>query len=96
VQALNRIIFESAVSLEFLVLSQDGKYFDQFVDFGLGPERELYDQIQANIQARAGEVWPIEERLLGSIGLHVRRIWREDRRSARKTQGLGRERRRAP
>jgi hypothetical protein len=68
VQALNRIIFESAVSLEFLVLSQDGKYFDQFVDFGLGPERELYDQIQANIQARAGEVWPIEERLLGSIG----------------------------
>jgi hypothetical protein len=68
VQALNRIIFESAVSLEFLVLSQDGKYFDQFVDFSLGPERELYDQIQANIQARAGEVWPIEERLLGSIG----------------------------
>jgi hypothetical protein len=68
VQALSRIIFESAISLEFLSRSQGEKYFDQFVDFSLGPERELYDQIQANIAARNGEVWPIEKRLLGSIG----------------------------
>jgi len=67
VMALNRIIFESAISLEFLVRSQDGKYFDQFVDFSLGPERELYDQIQANVAARKGEVLPIEKRLLDSI-----------------------------
>jgi hypothetical protein len=67
VLALNRIILESAISLEFLVRSADDKYFDQFVDFSLGPEREVYDQIQANIIARNGEVWPIEERLLGSI-----------------------------
>jgi len=66
VLALNRIIMESAISLEFLVRSKDDKYFDQFVDFSLGPEREIYDQIQANIAAR-GEVLPIEERLLSSI-----------------------------
>jgi len=68
VQALNRVIFESAISLEFLACSQDNKYCDQFVQFSLGPEGELYDQIQANIQARGGEVLPIEERLLNSIG----------------------------
>jgi hypothetical protein len=67
VLALNRIIFESAISLEFLVRSTDDKYFDQFVDFSLGPERELYDQIQTNIGARNGEILPIEKRLLDSI-----------------------------
>ncbi len=67
VLALNRIILESAISLEFLARSADDKYFDQFVDFSLGPERETYDQIQANIVARKGEVWPIEKRLLNSI-----------------------------
>jgi len=67
VVGVNRIILESAVSLEFLARSGDDKYFDQFVDFSLGPERELYDQIQANISARHGEVLPIEKRLLASI-----------------------------
>jgi hypothetical protein len=67
VLALNRIIFESAISLEFLVRSKDDRYFDQFVDFSLGPERELHDQIQENIAARNGEVQPIEKRLLDSI-----------------------------
>src|SRR5260370_37784000 len=67
VLALNRIIFESAISLEFLVRSTDDKYFDQFVDFSLVPEGELYDQIQANIGARNGEIFPIRNRLLASI-----------------------------
>jgi hypothetical protein len=67
VLALNRIIFESAVNLEFLTRSTDDKYFDQFVDFSLGPERELYDQIQANIGGRDAGILPIEERLLNSI-----------------------------
>jgi hypothetical protein len=67
VLGLNRIIFESAISLEFLVRSREDKWFDQFVNFSLGPERELYDQIQANVAARHGEVLPIEKRLLDSI-----------------------------
>ncbi len=65
--ALNRSIMESAINLEFLVGTSDDKYFDQFVKFSLGPERELYDIIQANVAAREGEVWPIEQRMLDSI-----------------------------
>ncbi|MGH9502634.1 MAG: DUF5677 domain-containing protein [Terriglobales bacterium] len=86
VLALGRIIMESAISLEFLVRSTDDKYFDQFVDFSLGPERELYDQIQANIAARNGEIWPIEKRLLGSIsyictasGIKIEEVQRKHR-----------------
>jgi Family of unknown function (DUF5677) len=86
VLALNRIIFESAVSLEFLVRSKDGKYFDQFVDFSLGPERELHDQIEANIIARNGEVLDIEKRLLNSIsrlcdasGMRIEEVQRNHR-----------------
>ena len=67
VSALNRSIMESAVNLEFLVRTNDDKYFDQFVKFSLGPERELYDIIQANVAGRGGEVWPIEQRMLESI-----------------------------
>jgi len=67
VTALNRSIMESAINLEFLVSANDDKYFDQFVKFSLGPERELYDIIQANVAARGGEAWPIEQRMLKSI-----------------------------
>jgi hypothetical protein len=67
VSALNRSIMESAINLEFLVSKNDDKYFDQFVKFSLGPERELYDIIEANVAARGGEVWPIEQRMLESI-----------------------------
>ncbi len=68
VSALNRSIMESAINLEFLIRASDDKYFDQFVEFSLGPERELYDLIQANVAARNGEVLPIERRMLESIG----------------------------
>jgi hypothetical protein len=67
IAALNRSILETAVNLEFLVTANDGQYFDKFVTIGLGPERELYDTIQANIAARGGEVLPIERRMLSSI-----------------------------
>jgi len=86
VLALNRIILESTINLEFLVRSADDKYFDQFVDFSLGPEREVYDQIQANIAARGGEVWHIEKRLLNSIsyicaasGMKIEEVQRKHR-----------------
>lgn len=67
IKALNRSILESAVNLEFLVRTNDNRFFDQFVIFSLGPERELYDLIQANVDARGGEVLPIERRMLDSI-----------------------------
>lgn len=67
VAALNRSILEGAVNLEFLVTAKDDVYFEKFVTNGLGPERELYDTIQANIADRGGEVLPIEHRMLWSI-----------------------------
>jgi hypothetical protein len=67
IHALNRSITESAINLEFLVRANEDKFFDQFVKFSLGPERELYDLVQANVAARGGEVWPIEQRMLESI-----------------------------
>jgi Family of unknown function (DUF5677) len=67
VSALNRSIMESAINLEFLVSTNDDKYFDQFVKFSLAPERELYDIIQANVATRGGEVQPVEKRMLESI-----------------------------
>jgi hypothetical protein len=65
--ALNRSILESAVNLEFLLTKNDDAVFDQFVKFSLGPERELYDIVQANIAAHGGELLPIEKRMLDSI-----------------------------
>jgi hypothetical protein len=67
VYVLNRTIMESAVNLRFLLLKNEGRVFDQFVQFSLAPERELYDQIQANIERRHGEILPIERRMLRSI-----------------------------
>jgi hypothetical protein len=67
VMALNRSIAESAANLRFLLLKNEGKFYDEFIRVSLGPERELYDLIQDNIKTRGGEVLPIEERMLKSI-----------------------------
>jgi hypothetical protein len=67
VAELNRSILETAVNLEFLVTSNNDAHFDNFVTLGLGPERELFDTIQANIAARGGNALPIERRMLSSI-----------------------------
>jgi hypothetical protein len=68
VMALNRSILETAVNLRFLVLKNEERFFDQFVRLSLGPERELYDAIQSNIQKRDDKkVLPIEKRMLASI-----------------------------
>jgi hypothetical protein len=72
VLSLNRSILESAVNLRFLLAKNSPDVFDSFVKAPLGPERELFDVIQANITARGGEQWPIEKRMLGSIERIVR------------------------
>jgi hypothetical protein len=67
VMALNRSIFESVINLRFL-LRAEPDMFDEFIRSSLGPERDLYDVIQRNIEKR-GEAGaqPIEERMLKSI-----------------------------
>ena len=67
VLARNRCIEESAVNLRYLLMKNEEKYFDQFVRFSLGTERELYDIIQRNIADRGGKKLPIEQRMLKSI-----------------------------
>lgn len=70
--ALNRSITESAINLRFLLLKNEERWYEQFARSSLGPERELYDMIQANIKDRDGEILPIE-RMLDSID-HVSRL----------------------
>jgi hypothetical protein len=67
VKALNRCILESAVNLMFLLKKHDRETFDDFVRKSLGPERELFDNIHANIATRGGEMTAMETRMLASI-----------------------------
>ncbi len=53
--------------MRFLVKEGEGKYYDQFVQYSLGPERELYDVVSRNVQARGGVSLPVELSMLRSI-----------------------------
>ncbi len=64
---VNRMILESLTNLLFLLKNKTSKFFDQFVELSLGPERELYDLVKANVAKRNGKILPIEERMLSSI-----------------------------
>ena len=65
--ALNRSILESVVNLRFLLLKNEDRFYDQFVKFSLGPERELYDLVVKRIDERAGTKLVIEQQMLASI-----------------------------
>lgn len=64
VTALSRCICESATNLRYLILKNDDALYSAFVQSGLGPQREVFDKVNANIAARGGTRLPIEERLL--------------------------------
>jgi hypothetical protein len=65
-QGLNRCIQESVVTSRFLQVGEPDQV-ERFVRESLGPERELYDLIHANIAAHGGIRAPIEDRMLRSI-----------------------------
>lgn len=67
VQALNRCIIDSMISVRYLMLKDSDVLFDRFVKNGLRPERQLYDLIQENITNRGGAPLVIEESMLQSI-----------------------------
>ena len=67
IQTLNRCIMESAVNLTFLVMMNEDEHYDRFVAYSFGPERELYELINANILKNGGSIKPIETRMLRSI-----------------------------
>jgi hypothetical protein len=67
IQTLNRSIFEATINLQFLIAKDCDEYYDKFVAYSFGPERELYDDINAEIKKNNGAALPIEERMLKSI-----------------------------
>ena len=54
-------------NLEYLATNRDPELFSAYIESSLGPERELYDEIQNNIVARGGEPLTIEIRMINSI-----------------------------
>ena len=67
VQVLNRCIVESVINLRFLLLRDSDTIYEKFIKNGLRAERELYDIIRENVDARNGEKLAIEEGMLRSI-----------------------------
>lgn len=66
IMATNRCIIESSINLKFFCDKASEQDFDLFVKSGLGPDKELFDNIQENISERGHEL-PIETRMLRSI-----------------------------
>jgi hypothetical protein len=67
IKTLNRSILEATTNLQFLIAKDSDEYYDKFVAYSFGPERELYDDINAEIKKNNGAALPIEERMLKSI-----------------------------
>ena len=67
VQILNRCVIESCVNLQFILKRDEERLYERFVKAGLTGERELYDIINSNIEARGGQILAIEADMLASI-----------------------------
>ena len=68
---VDRCIFESAVKVVWLAESSVPDKFRRLVAEGLKTELEFRIKINANIQARGGELLAIEKRMLTSIENHI-------------------------
>lgn len=66
-EILSRLIFETAVTIRYLIAHQEPDVVDSFIKYALRFERELWDEIQRNVKKRSGVVIPIEDRMLQSI-----------------------------
>jgi hypothetical protein len=64
---LSRLAFETIVNARYLIANFTPDLVDSYVRHSLKHERKLWDTIQANIQGRAGEALPIEQRMLNSL-----------------------------
>ncbi len=68
---IDRCIFESAVKVVWLAESPVPDKFQRLIADGLKTELEFRDKINANIEAREGDVLAIEKRMLSSIENHI-------------------------
>ncbi|MBL8498531.1 hypothetical protein ABF87_03580 [Nitrosomonas sp. JL21] len=64
---LVRLLAECVINLRFLVRNSSPELIRSYLLYSLQHEKELAALIKSNIDARAGEVLPIEERMLRSI-----------------------------
>lgn len=62
-----RGIAEAGVNVRYLLAKDDPETYDDFVRYSLRTDLELRGKIEANIEARSGDVLPIEERMLAGI-----------------------------
>jgi hypothetical protein len=66
------LIFETTAVLRYLMANFSPDLVDAYVRHSLRHERRLWDRIQMNIANRGGEVLPIENRMLLSLGRAAR------------------------
>jgi hypothetical protein len=62
-----RLAFECIVNTLFLIRNDRSEVVQSYIEHSMRHEKRLRDRIHANITARAGEIWPIEKRMLASI-----------------------------
>lgn len=62
-----RLAFECIVNTNFLIKNDRPEIVASYIEYSMRHEKRLRERIHANIKARNGETWPIEERMLRSI-----------------------------
>lgn len=64
---LNRCIAETYVNCKYLLVEGEEKVYRNYIKYSLITEKELWNTITANIKARDGETFDIENRMQQSI-----------------------------
>jgi Family of unknown function (DUF5677) len=87
---LVRLIAECVINLRFLIRNSSPELVRSYLAYSLQHEKDLATLIRANIDARAGETLPIEERMLRSIARTFENsLLREDELPAKKIRNWG-------
>jgi hypothetical protein len=71
-EILTRLLFETAVTIRFLILNQDSDVLSSYISHAFKYERELRRRITSNVALRGGSWLPIEKRMLESIDNAIR------------------------
>lgn len=64
---VSRLVFETVITVKFLIQNFSHELVDSYIRHSLLHERKLWDEIDANVRARGGEVQPIEARMRKSL-----------------------------
>lgn len=66
-EIISRLIFETGVTIRFLIDSDDPKILKSYILSGFKFERKLRSIIHRRIEERGGQILPIESRMIDSI-----------------------------